>query len=396
MTTMTYDFDTLAQRRGTGAIKWEYYDADVLPMWVADMDFPSPEPVVQALRARLDHPYFGYSFNPLDVREMLAERLKRLYGWDVQPDQIALLSGIVSGLNVAARAIGAPGDGLLVQTPVYPPFLTAAEYQDRVLQVAELTRVQNGCTIRYEIDFDQFEAAITSHTRLFILCNPHNPVGRMYSRAELERLAAICQRHKIVICSDEIHCDLVLDGRQHIPLAALSPEIAQNTITLMAPSKTYNLPGLHFGFAVIQNPDLKKQFERAGAGIAGYPNLMGFAAAMAAYQYGQPWLDAVLTYLGANRDYVVDYVAEHFPQTSITHNEGTYLAWIDWRAVGLPGSPYQFFLDKARVALNDGEAFGQGGAGFTRLNFACPRPLLREALERMRVALQGWAADQCI
>ncbi len=389
MTVTTYDFDTLVPRRGTGNAKWEYYDADVLPLWVADMDFRSPQPVIEALHRRAEHGYFGYDFGRADVKAAICERMMRLYQWDVKPEQIMYLAGIVSGLNVTTRAIGERGDGVLVQTPVYPPFLSAAPFQHHILQEAPLKQVSDGQTLRYEIDFEVFEASITPQTRLFILCNPHNPIGRAYTSAELKQLADICQRHNVVICSDEIHSDLMLDGRKHTPLASLSPEIGQNAITLMAPSKTYNLPGLYFGFAIVQNPELMKQMQAAAAGIMGSPNVMGFEAALAAYKEGQPWLDAALAYLAGNRDFLENYIKTYFPKVRMTHNEATYLAWVDWNEAGLPGNPQQFFLEKARVALNDGAAFGKQGEGFTRINFASPRSMLTEALERMRATVES-------
>jgi cystathionine beta-lyase len=390
---MTYNFDEQIERRGTGSAKWEWYDEDVLPLWVADMDFRAPEPVIQALHRRIEHGIFGYEFNPKELKTVICERLARLYGWQVQPDEILFLPGIVSALNVACRAFGEPGDGVLMQTPVYPPFLTAPGNFNKTADLAELAVGSSGRLLHYELDDDRFEAAITPRTRLFLLCNPHNPVGRVYSRRELERLAESCARHDLVICSDEIHCDLLFDGRQHIPIAALAPEVSARTVTLMAPSKTFNIPGLACGFAVIQNPDLMKQMQKAAAGITGHISSAGYTAALAAYQEGQPWLDAALAYLDANRRYVTDYVLENFPGVSLAQPEGTYLSWLDWREAGLPERPYDFFLKNARVALNDGALFGKPGEGFLRLNFAAPRALLAEALERMRSAWAGLAAE---
>lgn len=390
---MTYNFDEQIERRGTGSTKWEWYNEDVLPLWVADMDFRAPEPVIRALHRRIEHGIFGYEFNPKELKTVICERLARLYGWQVQPDEILFLPGIVSALNVACRAFGEPGDGVLMQTPVYPPFLTAPGNFNKTADLAELAVGSSGRLLHYELDDDRFEAAITPRTRLFLLCNPHNPVGRVYSRRELERLAESCARHDLVICSDEIHCDLLFDGRRHIPIAALAPEVSARTITLMAPSKTFNIPGLACGFAVIQNPNLMKQMQKAAGGITGHISSAGYTAALAAYQEGQPWLEAALAYLDANRRYVTDYVLERFPGVSLTQPEGTYLSWLDWREAGLPERPYDFFLKNARVALNDGALFGKPGEGFLRLNFAAPRALLAEALERMRSAWARLAAE---
>ena len=232
--------------------------------------------------------------------------------------------------------------------------------------------------IRYDIDFDAFEAAITPRTKVFILCNPHNPVGRMWSRADLERLAEICLRHNILICSDEIHCDLIMDGGKHIPMASLSPEIADRTITIMSPSKTFNMPSLGFAFAIIQNETLYKTLEKAMRfhATCGHARSRG---AEAAYAESQPWLDELLPYLKSNRDYVVDYVREHFPQVTTPARKATDLGWLDWRAMHLPGeSPFKFFLEKARVAFNDGAGFGKAGEGFTRVNYGTSRERLSE------------------
>jgi cystathionine beta-lyase len=249
----------------------------------------------------------------------------------------------------------------------------------------ELTLEPNGS---YSIDYDAFEAAITDRTRIFVLCSPHNPVGRVFRSDELERMADICLRHDVVICSDEIHCDLVFDGNQHLPIASLAPEIAARTITLMAPSKTYNIAGLQFSMAIVQDPELRARLKKAQAGLVAFPaDVLSYAAALAAYRDGQPWLDEVLRYLQANRDYLQEYAGEQLPGIAMWKPEGTYLAWLDCQQAGIPGNPHQFFLDQARVAVNDGASFGRGGEGFVRLNFGCPRSTLVEALERMKRAL---------
>jgi cystathionine beta-lyase len=248
----------------------------------------------------------------------------------------------------------------------------------------ELSRLPDG---RYEIDFEAFEAAISQRTRIFILCNPHNPVGRVFQRNELERMADICLRHDVVICADEIHCDLVFPGHSHLPIASLAPEITAHTITLMAPSKTWNIAGLHCAFAIVENQELRDKLCAAGKGLVEPLNLMGYTAALAAYRDGQPWLEALLQYLEANREYLYDYLATHLPGITMVRPEGTYLAWLDFRQAGLPDNPHRFFLEKARVAVNDGATFGRGGDGFVRLNFGCPRSILEDALERMKNAI---------
>lgn len=386
---MLYDFDHPPVRRGSDSLKWQRY-GDALPLWVADMDFPSPEPVLAALRERISHGVFGYGAPPDPLGVVICERLASLYAWTVTPDQIVYLPGLVCGLNVTGRAVGAPGDGVLVQTPVYPPFLSAPLHQERRLHTAELQAENRNGRLYYTFDEADLAAALDARTRLFILCHPHNPVGRSFDRNELHRLAQFCERHDLIVCSDEIHCDLLLDGQTHIPFATLSPEIAHRCITLMAPSKTFNIAGLGASFAIIQNPELRRHFQQALHGIVPDVNILALHAAQAAYQHGADWLRELLAYLRANRDYVVDFVTRYLPELPVTAPEATYLAWLDCRAAALPGGPHAFFLDHAGVALNDGATFGPGGAGFVRLNFGCPRAVLAEGLERIRTSLQPY------
>jgi cystathionine beta-lyase len=383
---MRHNFDIPPVRRDTDSLKWQRY-GDALPLWVADMDFLSPEPVLAALQERVAHGVFGYGAPPDALTETICARMAEHYRWTVTPEQIVYLPGLVSGLNVVCRAIGELGDEVLVQTPVYPPFLSAPTNQDRRLLAAELTAEIRDGRLYYTIDDDAFAAAIGPRTRLFILCHPHNPVGRAFDATERTRLAAICERYDLAICSDEIHCDLLLDGRQHVPFATLSPEIARRCITLMAPSKTFNIAGLGASFAIIQNPELRRQFKHAMRGIVPDANILSLTAALAAYRHGGDWLRELLVYLAANRDFAADYIAHHLPGVRATTSEATYLTWLDCREAGIPGNPHEFFLKNANVALNDGAAFGPGGEGFVRLNFGCSRTTLAEGLERMRVAL---------
>ena len=390
---MVYDFDQIPSRRNTANLKWDTYDEDVLPMWVADMDFVSPEPVAEALRQCVEHRIFGYPVgihgepNELtEFRRLLVDRLMERYHWQVQPDDLVFVPGVVTSFNKACHALTAPGAGVLVQPPVYPPILEAAENAKMIRQDAELSRAPDGS---YAIDWDVFASAITTDTRVFLLSNPHNPVGRVFRQDELERMAEICLVRGVVICSDEIHSDLIYNGYRHIPIASIDSEIAQSTITLIAPSKTFNLAGLQCSVAIIQNPLLRQKFQDVGKGLVGWVNLMGLAAAQAAYRDGQEWLDQLLPYLEANRDFLFDYVRRELNGIRMAKPEGTYLAWLDCREAGLGGNPSDFFLQNARVALNDGATFGRGGKGFVRLNFGCPRKLLEEGLRRMKEALQN-------
>ena len=380
-----FDFDRVVDRRSTDSNKWRKFPADVLPLWVADMDFPSPPAVVRALHARVEHGFFGYLTEHNDLPEVVAERVAKRYGWRINPEAVVTLPGVIAGFNQALRALTSPGDGMLIQTPVYPPILRSAGNHGLRRDEHPLTRGADG---RYTVDLDAFAAALRETTRVFLLCNPHNPVGRLYGRAELEGMAAACLRRDTVIVADEIHCDLLLDGRQHAPVASLAPEIEQRTITLMAPSKTFNLPGLRCAVAIIPNAALRERFLAAAGDLVPKINVLGCTAAVAAYREGDAWLEALLGYLKANRDFLVQQVRATLPGVAVAPAEATYLAWLDCRGSARAGrDPYTFFLEGARVALNDGVTFGPGGAGFVRMNFGCPRALLAQGLERMRAAL---------
>ncbi len=384
----TFDFDAIPDRRRSDSGKWNTYGPDVLPMWVADMDFAAPPAVVEALQRRVAEGIFGYASHFPGLNEALIERMERLYNWRVTPEEIILLPGIVSGLNIAAAAVGSAGDGVLVNTPVYGPFLSAPTNQGRtVVNVPQVEQTQPDGTLDYAVDFDALEAAIDGRTRLFLFCNPHNPTGRVWSRAEIERFAALAERHDLIICSDEIHCDLLLGNAQHTPTAALDPAIAARTVTLMAPSKTFNVPGLGAGFAIVQDRALRERVRRAMQGMVPHVNVLGTVAMQAAYTGGDTWLEQLRAYLTANRDYLVDFLREQVPGVRTTRPQATYLAWLDCRDLGLEVSPYQFFLEQAQVALGDGIWFGAEGKGFVRLNFGCPRATLTEGLERIARAV---------
>jgi cystathionine beta-lyase len=380
------ELSAVIDRRATESVKWHRYGPDVWPLWVADMDFASPQPVIDALRQRVEHGIYGYPQELPELRPVLVERLERLYGWRVDPEALLFLPGVVTSFTLAIHATTAPGDGVLAQTPVYYPILGAPAHASCRLDQMELTRRADG---QYEVDLDRFEATLTPRTRIFVLCNPHNPVGRVFRRDELEAMAETCLRHDVIICSDEIHNDLLLYGHHHLPIACLDPEVAQRTITLMAPSKTFNIAGLQFSVSIVENPALRQQYLAACQGLVSWVNLLGQVAALAAYQHGGPWLRAVLDYLEANCDFLLGYIAAHLPGVTMARPEGTYLAWLDCRGADLPDTPHKFFLNEARVALNEGATFGRGGEGFARLNFGCPRATLEQALDRMRLALEA-------
>ncbi len=385
---MRYNFDAIIDRRSTESHKWNAYDPDVLPLWVADMDFISPDPVIRALQERVAHGVFGYPKLMPELTQVVVDRLERLYGWQVEPDDLVFMPGVIRGFHLACHAFLDLDQAVLVQTPVYRPILRAAKTTGVVHQEMELTRFPDGT---YAIDWDRFENAITHQTRLFILCNPHNPVGRVYRQDESERMAEICLRHGVTICSDEIHAELLFSGQRHIPIATLDPEIARHTITLIAPSKTFNTPGLQCSVAIVQNPALQKKYKHARKGLMGEVNTLGMVAALAAYRNGDEWLVQVLAYLESNRDFLDEYVRREPDGVMMAKPAGTYLAWLDCRGVGetVAQNPHKFFLEQARVALNDGRDFGNGGEGYVRLNFGCPRAILVEALERMKHALNS-------
>ncbi len=379
-------FDTIPDRRASESVKWNAYPPDVLPLWVADMDFPAPPQVLEALRERLTHGVLGYPTEPPGAREAVIGWLERRYEWRVAPESLVFIPGVVTGVNLALQVFTRPGDGVVVQTPVYRPILEAAGRNGRLRQEAPLHRDPTG---RYRVDGATFEAAFTPETRAFVLCNPHNPVGRVFRREELERMAEACLRHEALIVSDEIHGDLLFAGERHIPIASLSPEVAARTVTLLAPSKTFNLAGLKASVAIIPDKGMRERFAAGFPGVVGKVNLLGMLALETAYRSGDAWLDEVLAYLQANRDFLIGYTQKYLPGIRVYPPEGTFLAWLDCHKCGIQGNPSRFFLEQARVALNDGEWFGPGGEGFVRLNFATSRAVLHEALERMRAALEG-------
>ena len=375
-----FDFDSAVDRGGTASHKWDRYGGrDVIPLWVADMDFRSAPPIIEALHERVTHGIFGYTDAPAELITAVRASLLAEYHWEVSPEWIVWLPGLVSGLNVLCRAVGVPGHEVITFTPVYPPFLSAPVFASRA--VVKVPLILDGG--RWRPDFEALERAISPRAKLLLLCSPHNPVGRVWSSAELSGLAAIARRYDLIIGSDEVHAGLVLDeDKPHIPTATLSPETAARTVTLMAPSKTFNTPGLGCSFAVISDPELRQAFCRAMAGIVPHVNLFGFVAAQTAYEKGMPWRRALLNYLRGNRE-LVERKIEAMLGLHMTHVEATFLAWIDTREASI-SDPAKLF-EQAGVGLSDGADFD--GAGFVRLNFGCGRPLLAEALERMRKAL---------
>lgn len=377
---MPFDFDTVIDRRGTDSMKWgRYGDEDIIPLWVADADFASPPAVLEALHARVDHAVFGYADPDKAATEAVVAMLAEEHDWRIEPDWITFTPGLVVAINLCCRMLEDDQPGVLTVVPIYPPFLMAPRFTNRESQTVELADTGD----RYAFDFDALEAAINDRTGMFMFSNPQNPTGRVHTREELERIGEICVKHDLFVCADEVHCDLVLDEeKSHQPFATLSPEFAARSITLMGPSKTYNLAGMMCAFAIIPDPALRRRFRRVARGIVTEINTFGYTACRAAYRECAEWRQDLVSYLRANRDLVEARVAE-FAGVSMKHVEATYLAWLDCRQGGWK-NPVEHFK-AAGVELSDGTLFGM--PGFARLNFGCPRATLEEGLERISRAV---------
>ena len=380
---MTYDFDRVIDRASSDSRKWhKYAGRDVLPLWVADMDFAAPPGVVAALERRVQHGVFGYARALPSLTEAVVTYCATHYHWKIEANWIVWIPGLVTGLNLAAKALGERGDSIITATPVYPPFMSAPKNQERETLMVDLVPRADG---RYEFDWAAMERAVTPRTKALFFCSPHNPVSRVFTRPELEQVAAFCLRHDLVLVSDEIHCDLILDDLPHIPMASLSPEIAARTITLMAPSKTYNIAGLACSLAIIPDAKLRLQFSRAMQGIVPEMSALAYAACEGALRDSEPWRQALLAYLRGNRDLIARFLQEKIPAITMTPCEATYLAWLDVSALNLK-NPGHFFEEHG-VGLADGAQYGSPAGKFVRLNFGCTRATLTEALQRMQRAV---------
>lgn len=389
---MKYDFDRIIERHNTGSAKWDCVEAvfgtkDVLPMWVADMDFPVAAPITAALRKRTEHDIYGYSQASPSVIEAVVNRMKRKYDWKVDPEWVVFTPGVVPALNAAVKAFTRPGDEVILQGPVYHPFWSAITANGCRVANNEL-KLTGG---RYEIDFKDLESKSCSpKVKLMLLCHPHNPVGRVWSREELSRMGEIVLKNNAVMVSDEIHCELLFRGFRHVPFAAVSAEFEQNCLVCMAPSKTFNLAGLGASTIIIPNKKLRDRFCAAKYGFMPGPNIFGLVALEAAYRYGDEWLEQVLEYLEGNLEFLMKYFVEKIPDIKVIKPEGTYLVWLDCRKLGMDAASLKSFLiETAKVGLEDGTIFGAGGAGFQRMNIACPRTTLKEALKNIEQAVKG-------
>jgi len=396
---MKYDFDVVYPRMDTNCSKWDavediFGSEDVIPMWVADMDFPTARPIVEALQKRSRHEFYGYTQPGPSLIEAIIERVERKFGWQIEPEWIVFTPGVVPALNIAVRSLTHPGDEIVLQEPVYYPFFPVVK--------------QNGCQIltnqlrlsdeQYEIDYADLERKLgpkigmrdtPSRVRAIILCNPQNPIGRLWSKEELRRVGDIVIGNGATVISDEIHCEIVFKGYKHTPFATISKEFEQNCIVCMAPSKTFNLAGLQASSIIIPNKKLRDSFNEARMGVPS-SNLFGLAAMEAAYRYGDEWLEQLLDYLQKNLEFTLEYFAEKIPRVTVIKPQATYLLWLDCRELGLDDMTLRNFMrEKAKVGLDDGFLFGAGGSGFQRMNIACPRGILEEALHRIETAVNS-------
>jgi Bifunctional PLP-dependent enzyme with beta-cystathionase and maltose regulon repressor activities len=387
---MKWNFDEPVEREGTDCIKYDrrletFGKKDVIPMWVADMDFKTPGFIIDKLMSRLQHEILGYSFRPEEYYNSISRWVEKKHGWRIENEWICFCPGIVPALNLCTLSFTRPGDSIIVQPPVYTPFFSAVESHGRNLVYNQLTEKDG----KWCMDFESLTASVNESTKMIIISNPHNPVGRAWSHQELETLAAICLKNNILILSDEIHCDLVLPGYKHSPIASISAEIAEITVTCIAPSKTYNLAGLSTSSLIIPNHVLRKYFNRKIESLhIGNGNILGTVASISAYSEGEEWLEALLEYLDKNAEYVINYCRELIPEIIPVRPEATYMMWLDCRKLGMNGKELQeFFVSKAGVGLNEGSAFGPGGEGFMRINIGTTRHIVSRAMEQIKKAV---------
>ena len=384
---MKYNFDITPNRRKSNSIKWTKYPADTLPFWVADMDFPAPQPILNELHKFAEHGVLGYELPNHMLKETVAARMDNLYKWKIKPDMVIAVPGTVSGFNIAAHAFCSPKKGLLIQTPVYNEFHEVKNNVGIPQLNAPLIERADGNILRYEIDWDIFKKQVKK-AGMFLLCNPHNPLGIIYSRKDLLRMAEICIENNVLIVSDEIHSELLLGNSQFTPMAKLSHEIADHTITLVAPSKSFNIAGLFSAVAIIKNREIRERYKKETHHLNLHVNSVGLGLAQVAFSGKcDGWLYHLCKYLTSNRDFMIDYVTEYLPGVRIAIPDATYLAWMDFSQLNLKKSPFDFFLKKAKVALSDGKIFAPAYRDYVRMNFGTSRNILRKGLDQMRKAL---------
>ena len=386
-----YNFDEIVPREGTNCIKydgreWFFKTNDVLPLWVADMDFKTPNFIVDAIKKRAEHEIFGYTFKSESYFLSIINWMKTRHNWEIQKKWISFSPGVVSALTFAIETFSKGGDGVIVQPPVYFPFFDCVKGTKRKM-VENPLKIENG---RYTFDFEDLKAKIDENTKILLLCNPQNPGGVVYTREELTRLANICLENKIMIVSDEIHSDLIFEGHKHIPIASISDEIAQNCLVCMAPSKTFNVAGLASSMVIIPNKNTFKRYEKAiGIGHLGMGNIFGSVALEASYSHGDKWLTQMLDYVWENYLFLDGFFKTKLPKVKVMKPEATFLVWLDFTAYKMNDKElWEFATEKAKVGLNNGGKFGTGGDGWLRINIGCPRSILVEALERMEKAFR--------
>lgn len=387
---MKFDFDQAIDRRNTNCAKWDliktiFGDKDILPMWVADMDFNTAPCIVDALKKQAALGIFGYTCRPQSYLDAIVDWVLRRHGWKIKPEWLTYSPGVVTALNLCIQTFSLPGDRIVIQPPVYYPFARSIISNGRRVENNPLK--QDGQ--RYGMDLEEFEKKTVDRTPLMILCSPHNPVGRVWEREELARVGEFCVKNDMILISDEIHSDLVFKGFKHVPTASISEEIAKRTITCIAPSKTFNLAGLKTSVIIIPSAKIREKYNATLQNLAlGADNSFGLVALEAAYRQGDEWLEALLDYLEANIDFAVSYFREKIPRIKVARPEGTYLMWLDCRGLGLDSRALDAFMrEKAGIWLDDGPMFGPGGEGFQRMNVACPRSTLSQALERIKTAV---------
>lgn len=385
-----YNFDEIIPRKGTDCEKYDHLashfgNGNAIPMWVADGDFRVPDFITAAIRYRADHEIYAYSFRPDGYYNSIIRWQQQRHAWSIEREMILPTQGVVSTLSSIIMAFSNAGDKIIIQPPVYTPFFSCVKECGRTVVENPLQNVDG----RYYFDFEDLEQKIDKDTRMLILCNPHNPVGRVWTKEELSRLGEICLKNKVLIISDEIHADLVFSGFKHLPLPTISDELAANCIVCMAPSKTFNIAGLATSYVIIPDKKIRQQFDRFLHMLhLSNGNLFGNVALEAAYHYGMDWVNQQNEYLEGNRDYLLNFFRSKMPRLAMTFTEATYLAWIDFREYGLSEPDMnRLLIDKAEVVLNKGSIYGKEGDGFFRLNFACPRQVLEEALVRIEGVL---------
>lgn len=389
---MRYNFDEAPGRENTNCLKWDkreevFGKADVIPMWIADMDFSTPPFIIDALRERLNHEVLGYSYRPDSYFDAFVRWVSELHKWEIRREWIEFSPGVVPALNICTIAFTSPGDEIIIQPPVYPPFYGAVSDHGRKLVFNPLIETDNG----YLMDLEGLRKVITPATRMLILSNPHNPVGRVWTRDELNGLAEICHEKGIVILSDEIHSDLLLPGVKHVPLASVSERAASVTVTFMAPSKTFNLAGLSTSSLIISDPGLMEKYRVTLTGLHMHlGNIFGNVASEAAYDHGREWLEQLMHYIKGNVDLVIGFCRDRLPVIKPVRPQATYMIWLDCRAMGMSGEELnRFFVESAGVGMNEGSRFGPGGEGFMRMNLACPRATVMRALEQIETAIKN-------